>query len=64
MHKCHWVILFLGGLTSEESSLIFDIIVYMGYYMLPLTLILVGAIHHNIYLLSPVQVKNQYFIET
>ena len=46
------------GLKLGESSLILDIIMSMGYYLLNLTLIIVGAIHPNLYLLSTVQVSN------
>ena len=60
MHEYHWIIFLLDKLPSQEISLILGIIVSLGYFLLPLTLIIVGAIHPNIYVLSAGQMSNEY----
>ena len=48
----------MDEIPLNESSLILDIIVYLGSSLLTLTKVILGAIHPNLYLISNDKVSN------
>ena len=50
----------MEGLLSEDVSLIFDVLVSMGSYLMPVTMIIVGKIHNNLYLIYTDKVLTEY----
>ena len=50
----------MDELLLEVSSLILEVFVSMGYYLMPLIMIIVCVVYPYIYLIYTVQVSNEY----